>query len=51
MNSNSKEHLFERENFCNIINVFAVISDQFNASLLNKSIYFLKKKILLTPHF
>jgi len=29
----SKEHLFEIESFCNIINVFTVNFDQFNASL------------------
>ncbi len=29
--------------FCNIINVFTVTFDQFNASLINKSINFLKK--------
>ncbi len=32
------------EIFCNIMNVFTVTLDQFNASLLNKSINFLKKK-------
>ncbi len=30
--------------FCNILNVFTDIFDQFNASLLNKSIYFYLKK-------
>lgn len=35
----SKEHiLFEIEIFLNIIDVFTVISDQFNAPLQNKSI-------------
>ncbi len=38
--------------FCNIINVFTVTFEQFNASLLNNSINFLfKKKIFLTPTF
>ncbi len=37
--------------FCNVVNVFAVIFDQFNASVLNKSITFLKNNILLTPNF
>ncbi len=35
------------EIFCNIINVFTVTFDQFNVSLLNKSINFLT---LLTPN-
>ncbi len=44
MNKSSKEqHLFETEIFCNIINVFTVIFDQFNASMLNKNINFFKK--------
>ncbi len=30
--------LFETEFFCNIVNIFPVTFDQFNASLLNKSI-------------
>jgi len=42
------QHLFEI--FCNIINVFTVTFDQFNASLPNKSIY-LFRKILLTQNF
>ncbi len=38
------KYLFEIEiHFYNIINVFTVRFDQFNASLLNKSINFLKK--------
>ncbi len=37
MNRKFKEyHLFEVEMVCNIINVFTVTFDQFNASLLNK---------------
>ncbi len=34
------------EIFCNIINVFVVIFDHFNASFLNENINFLKKIIL-----
>ncbi len=37
--------------FCNIILFFTVTFDQYHASLLKKSINFLKKKILLTPNF
>ncbi len=37
LESLKEEHLCEIEIFCNIINVFTVISDQFKASLLNKS--------------
>ncbi len=37
------------EIFCDIINVFSVTFDQFNASLMTKKKYF--KKILLTPIF
>ncbi len=33
-------HLFEIKIFCNIINVFTVIFDKFNLSLLNKSVKF-----------
>ncbi len=33
-----REHLYEMEIFCNITNVLNVTFDQFNASLLNKSI-------------
>ncbi len=36
----NRQHLFEIEIFCNIINVFTVTFDQFNASLMNKSINF-----------
>lgn len=37
---------------CNIINVFAVIYDEFHASLVNKSIYlFQQQKFLLTGTF
>jgi len=32
-----EQHLFETEIFCNIINVFTVILDQFNASLPKKT--------------
>ncbi len=35
--------------FCNIINVFTDTFDQFNASLLNKSKNFLKKKRFTDP--
>ncbi len=42
----SNEHLFEIEIFYNIINIFTVNFDQFNTSLLSKSINF-----LLTPNF
>ncbi len=37
--SSEEQHLFEIEIFCNIIIVFTVTFDQFNASLPNKSIY------------
>ncbi len=38
--------------FCNIINVFTVMFDQFNASLLTKIIFVSEKeKTLLTPNF
>ncbi len=36
--SSKEQHLFETENFCNIINAFTVTFDQLNVSLLNKSI-------------
>jgi len=37
MDESSKEqHLFEIEIFCNIINIFTVTFDQFNASFLNE---------------
>ncbi len=38
-----KLHLFDIEIFRNIIDVFSVTFDQYNASLLNKSINFFKK--------
>ncbi len=42
MNRKFKElHLFEIETFGKMINVFTVIFDQFNASLINKCINFL----------
>ncbi len=44
-----EQHLFEIEIFRNIINVFTVTLDSFNASLMNKSINFFFKKISLTP--
>jgi len=31
-----EQQLLEIENYCNILNVFTVVFDQFNASLLNK---------------
>ncbi len=34
-----EQHLFEIEIFCNIINAFTVTFDQFNVSLMNKSIH------------
>ncbi len=41
MNESSKEqHWFEKEIFCNIINIFTVIFDQLNASMLNTNINF-----------
>ncbi len=56
--SSEEQHLSEIEIFCNIINVFIIIFDQFKASLLNKSINFYNlfpkkqtKKIILTPIF
>ncbi len=54
--SSKEQHLFEIEIFCNIINVFTVTFDQFNTSLMNLSINFLKKKKKkrikwLTPNF
>ncbi len=38
------KQLLEIEIICNIRSVFTVTFDQFNASLLNKSIHFLKAK-------
>ncbi len=37
--SSIEQHLFEIENFCFIINVFNDTFDQFNVSLMNKSIH------------
>jgi len=34
----------KEQHFCNILDVFTITLDQFNASLLNKSIHFLKNK-------
>ncbi len=39
MDGTKEQHIFKLEIFCNIINVF-VTFDQFNASLLNESIFF-----------
>ncbi len=36
MKTSKGQHLFEIEIFCNFINLFNLIFDQFNASLLNK---------------
>jgi len=47
MNRNFKYSIYNI--FTNIVNVFTVTFDQFNASLLNKTISF--GKILLTPNF
>ncbi len=38
--SSNEQHLFEREIICNMINVFTVTFEQFNASLLNKNTHF-----------
>ncbi len=35
--SSKEQHLFDIEIYCSIINVFTLTSDQFNASLLSKS--------------
>ncbi len=35
MNSSKEQNLFETEILCNIIDIFTVSFDQFNASLLN----------------
>ncbi len=43
-----KQHLFEMEFFYNIINVCIVTFDQFNTSLLNKSVNFFQKIFLLS---
>ncbi len=45
--SSKEQHLFEIEIFCNIINVITVTFDQFNASLMDKSINFLKIYIIV----
>ncbi len=37
-------YFFKIEIFWNIVNVFTVTFDQFNASLMNKSINFFEKK-------
>ncbi len=50
MNRNQK-HWFKIEMFCKIINIFMVTSDQFNKSLLNKTIHFLIFLSFLTPFF
>ncbi len=42
-------HLFEIKIFCNIINVFTVIFNTFNLSLLNKSVIFLNNKTAPKP--
>ncbi len=60
--SSEEQHLSGIEIFCNIINVFIIIFDQFKASLLNKVLISItppphthththKKKIILTPSF
>jgi len=47
-----KQPLFEIEIFVNIIKVFTVTFDQFNAYLLNQLISYKKNQnILLTPNF
>ncbi len=51
MNKNILKNVFEVEIFCNIVNINTVTFDQFNASLLNKKIYYFSKKILLSPNF
>jgi len=38
-----EQHLFEIKHLCHIINDFTVTFDQFNESLLNKSINFFQK--------
>ncbi len=42
--SSKEQHLFEIETFWNIINVFTVTFDQFNASLMIKSIHLFQKE-------
>ncbi len=46
--SSKEQRLFKKS--CNIINVFTVTFDQFNASLLNKSIVLSKNKIILASN-
>ncbi len=41
--SSKEQHLFEVEIFCDIINVFPVTFNQFNACLMNKSIHLFSK--------
>ncbi len=45
MKVQKEQHLFEIKIFCKIIKVVTVIFDQFNSSLLNKSINFFKKNL------
>ncbi len=47
--SSKEQILFENEVFCNIINVFTVTFDQFNASLLNKHINFQRTRKFYWP--
>ncbi len=42
--SSKEQHLYETEIFCNIMNFFTFTFDQFNASLMNKSINFFQAK-------
>ncbi len=42
---NRKKKIYLKYILCNIINVFTVTFNQFNASLLNKSINFFKKNL------
>jgi len=49
--SSEEQHLLEIEIFCNIINVFTVTFDQFNVSLMNKSINFFFYHRLLNGSF
>ncbi len=51
MNSSKEQHLFELKIFCNIINVFTITFDQFNASLLNQSVNSVKGLIVLKACF
>ncbi len=45
-----EQPLYEIGVFCNILNVFMVTFEQFNASLMNTSIILFRNKILLTPN-